>query len=927
MFSPALVISAICLYVALLFVIALWVERSPSLGKKLSNSPLVYSLCLGVYCTAWTYYGSVGKAASSGLLFLTIYLGPTMAIVFWWSILRRLIRIKNTYRITSIADFISARYNKSQGLAAIATFVAFVGSLPYIALQLKAVISTFELITSSGGTQPSSLSVLMARLIVLAIMMIFTILMGVRRLDPTERHPGMMVALAVECLVKLTAFIAAGIFVTYIMYGGFGNIFTRVSQQRIALFPSAGGTEAVSYISWVSYLLLAMASIMFLPRQFHVAVVENSNEKHVRTAMWLFPLYIFLLNIFVYPIAMGGLLAGHSVQEADTFVLLLPLKHGNPWLVLSVFIGGFSAAIGMIMINTMTVATMVTNHLLLPLTQWFKNLGFLARHALKCRWLVVIGYLLLGYWFELKIGASYMLVNIGMISFAAAFQFAPPILGGLFWRRGNRTGAILGLSGGFLVWFYTLLLPSFARSGWIPASLLERGPFGIGFLNPERLLGINVFDPLSHGVFWSLLVNISLYILGSLFVEQEDDERRIAEDFIDILKPSASPAPYGRTEAHIDISRKKPIIEDLLSRYFPREEAVSITEKCLSEIGVDRTNAKVSVIELSELNSRIEKFLTGSIGAATAHRALKQANIFTLAEAQELHDKYVRILADLKLTPMELKEKIDYYQEREKLIATHAQQLEEKIKELEDNILQRKRAEEALSKQTQELARSNTELERFAYIASHDLQEPLRTVISYVQLLKKRYSDKLGADADEFIAFTVDGVHWMQSLINALLTYSRIDRGPKETQTTDLNAVAARALMNLQEAIRENKAEISCDQLPTVKADSSQMEQLFQNLIGNAVKFHSSVPPRVHISVKSGKNEWILSVSDNGIGIAPQHMGRIFEIFQRLHSRKEYSGTGIGLAVCKKIVEYHGGRIWVESHLDKGSTFHFTIPE
>jgi light-regulated signal transduction histidine kinase (bacteriophytochrome) len=276
---------------------------------------------------------------------------------------------------------------------------------------------------------------------------------------------------------------------------------------------------------------------------------------------------------------------------------------------------------------------------------------------------------------------------------------------------------------------------------------------------------------------------------------------------------------------------------------------------------------------------------------------------------------------------MELKEKIDYYQEREKLIATHAQQLEEKIKELEDNILQRKRAEEALSKQTQELARSNTELERFAYIASHDLQEPLRTVISYVQLLKKRYSDKLGADADEFIAFTVDGVHWMQSLINALLTYSRIDRGPKETQTTDLNAVAARALMNLQEAIRENKAEISCDQLPTVKADSSQMEQLFQNLIGNAVKFHSSVPPRVHISVKSGKNEWILSVSDNGIGIAPQHMGRIFEIFQRLHSRKEYSGTGIGLAVCKKIVEYHGGRIWVESHLDKGSTFHFTIPE
>ncbi|MDD5731106.1 MAG: diguanylate cyclase, partial [Candidatus Omnitrophica bacterium] len=635
MFSPILVLSVICIYSALLFIIALWVEKSPNVGKKLSNSPLVYALSLGIYCTAWTYYGSVGKAASSGFLFLTIYLGPTLAVIFWWTMLRKLVRIKNTYRITSIADFISARYNNSHALAAIATLLALLGGIPYISLQLKAVFSTFQLITCYKATGCSFLSDLFVRIIVLGIMIIFTILMGVRRLDPTERHPGMMVALAVECIVKCLAFIAAGIFVTYFIFHGFKDIFRHISLNPEILNPPSGGTEKVTYSTWVSYLLLSMSAIMFLPRQFHVAVVENPKEKNIVTAMWFFPIYMILLNVFVYPIALGGLLKAHTIQQADTFVLLMPLENAKPWLTLFVFIGGFSAAIGMIMIATMTIATMVTNHLFLPLTQAIKSLNFLRRHLLKCRWLVVGACVLLGYWFEVKIGESYMLVNIGMISFAAVFQFAPSIIGGLFWKKGNRRGALLGLSSGFLIWVYTLLIPSFVRRGWLPSGLLEDGPFHIRFLNLEHLFGVTNLDYLSHAVFWSILFNAGLYILGSLYFKQEDEERIRAENFIDILKTSPAAVNYGQKIAHIDVKEKKEIVVDLLMQYFPEQEAIYLTEKLFADME-DMNDGKISVIELAELNGRVEKFLTGSIGAAAAHRALKQAGIFLPLEAKEL---------------------------------------------------------------------------------------------------------------------------------------------------------------------------------------------------------------------------------------------------------------------------------------------------
>ena len=704
MFSTAFALLAVCLYISILFFIALWIEWYKPLRDRLSKSSVIYTLSLGVYCTAWTYYGSVGKAATSGMLFLAIYLGPTLAISTWCLVLRKLVRIKNTHRITSIADFISSRYNKSQGLAAIVTVIALIGNLPYIALQLKAIFSTFHIITGSGSFSPGD-SFLLKNVdtTIVILLILFTIVMGVRRLDPTERHPGMMSALAFESLIKLAGFLAVGIFVTYFMHHGFNDIFKRILEEpAVSVIKNVNTGEGNNFITWITYLVLSMSAIMFLPRQFHVSVVENSNEGHIHKAMWLLPLYLLLINIFVYPIAMGGLLAGNPVGNADTFVLRLPMEAGKHWLSLFVFIGGFSAASGMVIAASMTISTMVTNHLLLPVISEVRPLGFLRRRLLECRWLAVAGFILLGYWFEKKIGASYMLVNIGMIAFAAVMQFAPAILAGLFWKKANKRGAIFGITAGFLVWAYTLLLPSFVKSGWLSNSLLTQGPWGIEFLRPEHMFGISILDPLSHGVFWSMMLNIGLLIACSMYTKQEKEEERIADEFVTILTSKVSMRSLGESKDYIDLAQKKKIIEDLFKQYLPQEVAVNAVDKSLIEAGV-QGKKQISILKLAEFNSTAEKLLSGCIGSAAAHKVFKQMELFSGQEESDLQKAYAAILVDLKLTPEELKSRIDYYQEREALLTQHSYELETKINELEQNILERKLAEEALQKIQNEL--------------------------------------------------------------------------------------------------------------------------------------------------------------------------------------------------------------------------------
>ena len=697
MFNTHTVIAAFCIYIALLFLIALWVERKAAAGRDIGNNPVIYSLSLAVYLTAWTFYGSVGNAATSGMLFFTFYLGPTIVILLWWTVLRKMIRMRHTYRITSIADFISVRYDKSQAVAALVTVIAITGIVPYIALQLKAIFSTFDIITHPLIAETSSWVDFDPGLIIVVLMTIFTIIFGVRRLDPTERHQGMVVVLAVESAVKLVAFLTVGIFVTYFLFGGVNDIFNRLSDSTISKFINVGENDPYFYFTWASYMVLYMSAVMFLPRQFHLAVVENFSERHIRTAMWLFPIYMFLMSIFIYPVAMGGLLMGLPVQEADKFVLRLPFSSGHRWLSLFVFIGGFSAATGMIMICSMTISTMFTNHILLPVIEWVRKLGLLKRYLLQCRWISVVAFIMAGYWYERKVGEHYMLVSIGMISFAAVLQFAPAIIGGLFWKKGNKMGALLGMGTGFLVWLYTLILPAFAKSGWLPITLLENGPWGIRILRPEHLFGVAGLDYLSHAVLWTMLFNIGLYFIGSLYFEQTDEEQTMSEEFVNALAASAGPALPAVSEAFVDQTEKRKGIENLLCQYFPEKKSSEIIKQCLYNLNIDK-KIKISVVELAELHNEVEKYLAGSIGTAAAHQAIRKSAIFSQHEERELKKAYAEIIADLRLTPGDLKDKIDYYRDRERLLTVQALELGKKIQERDEQIMERKRVENALRK-------------------------------------------------------------------------------------------------------------------------------------------------------------------------------------------------------------------------------------
>ncbi|HZB93677.1 MAG TPA: NahK/ErcS family hybrid sensor histidine kinase/response regulator [Stellaceae bacterium] len=524
-------------YVGLLFWLAYWGDRRARRRGRAKAKPIIYSLSLAVYCTSWTFYGSVGLAAKTGYDFLAIYVGPILVFALGWPLLGRLIRISKSHNINSIADFIAARYGKSQWLAAAVTVIAAIGTLPYLALQLKAVSVSFTVLMSYPATglaafqsQPAPLYTALAVALLLAL---FAALFGTRHVDATEHNEGLILAIAFESTVKLLAFIAVGAFVTWGMFGGFGDLGGRIAQQpalrRVFL-------EGIDGTSWMTMCALSVAAILCLPRQFHVTVVENTDPGNLDKAAWLFPLYLVAINVFVIPIAVAGLSTFPPAVDSDTFVLALPLAAHQVGFAILAFIGGLSAATGMAIVCSIAISKMVSNDLVMPLLL-HRRLGFAERRDMgrlirHIRRAAIFGILLLGYCYYWLIGDSLALASIGLISFAAIAQIAPPLLGGLIWRGANAKGALAGVLAGFGVWAYTLLLPSLAHGGWAPAGLLRDGPFGLAFLRPEALFGVR-FDPLTHGVFWSLVANIGGFIAGSHFASARVIERVQANAFID----------------------------------------------------------------------------------------------------------------------------------------------------------------------------------------------------------------------------------------------------------------------------------------------------------------------------------------------------------------------------------------------------------
>ncbi|WP_036228912.1 sodium:solute symporter family protein [Marinobacterium jannaschii] len=643
MFSTYSVIMLVIGYMAVLFGIAQWVEKRLEGSGNTFKSPWIYALSLAIYHTSWTFYGSVGFAATSGLLFFCIYIGSLISIAFWWSTQRRMVQAKETFHITSIADFISTRYNRSQKIAGVVTLIAIIGVMPYIALQLTAITSSYNLITHEvTASQDWELSGILTT----GMMIAFTILFGARRLDPTERHQGMVIALVVECLVKLAAFLAIGIFVTYHLYDGFGDIINRLHEQQLSHVISISGDNG--YTIAVTLIVLSFFAVQCLPRQFHMGVVENTDQNHIKTAMWVFPLYIIAINIFVLPIAGAGLLSGYDIAQADYFVLLLPQLAGQNELTLVAFIGGFSAATGMIIVTTMTLSTMVSNHLVLPLIERINLLSAGRAYLLQIRWAVITLILTGSYWFANEFSESHILVAIGLISFVAVFQFAPAMFGGIFWNRGNSAGALIGLAGGALVWFYTMVLPTFVRQGWFDAQLMTEGPLGISLLRPEALMGVEGLPAVTHSLLWSGLANISLYVIGSLIYKPHKNERNLTTEFIYTMQPKSRPhraRPTG-LDAYIVLEHKLAEAQSLLSSYLSDDKASSAIHTIAEDLQVLK-KAHITIIELVEFHRMVEHTLAGSIGAASAHSTMENSIRYTEREAADLQALYSHIVTEL----------------------------------------------------------------------------------------------------------------------------------------------------------------------------------------------------------------------------------------------------------------------------------------
>ncbi|MDX1757641.1 MAG: PAS domain-containing hybrid sensor histidine kinase/response regulator [Marinobacter sp.] len=607
-------------YISLLFAIAWAGDRHPALYRKRIARTHIYALSLAVYFTSWTFYGAVGRATQEGIGFFPIYLGPLLVFLFGAPLLRRIIYISKRNNSTSIADFIASRYGKSQSLAALIAIVALVGSVPYISLQLKAIAMGFNILANtevahSAPYQPAWTDSAWYITLVLAI---FTVLFGTRHLESTEHHRGMIQAVAFESVIKLVAFVAVGLFVGYGLYSGYGELFEAARAADLITTLTTGEFNATAFITQT---LIGMLAIVCLPRQFHVMVVENTDHRDFEVARWAMPAYLVIASAFVIPIAAAGmLLPGGQELNPDTLILSLPILAGEHWLAILVFLGGGSAAAAMVIVCSVAIATMISNEIVMPaLLRFFRprmnRRDDLSRLLLSIRRVAIFVVLFTAYGFYRLASEQYSLTAFGLLSFVAAAQFGPALVGGILWRQGNHTGAFWGLVAGFLMWIYTMLIPALASTGWLNDTLVQQGLWGLTWTRPTALLGMEL-DSVSHGIVWSLGINTLTYVALSLLTRQRVREKIQIASFFHDPQPRAETPQQQAWEGEVLTAD----LHALADRFMGEERAEALFRN------YERRNA----IRLSpqrpassHLMKYIERQLASVIGASTARVVLE----------------------------------------------------------------------------------------------------------------------------------------------------------------------------------------------------------------------------------------------------------------------------------------------------------------
>ncbi|HSI41717.1 MAG TPA: NahK/ErcS family hybrid sensor histidine kinase/response regulator [Xanthobacteraceae bacterium] len=625
------VIVAVALaYIGLLFAVASLGDRLHPRAAPGRGRPYIYALSLAVYCTSWTFYGSVGLATTQGLDFLTIYIGPMLVFALGAPFLLRVVRLAKAQNITSIADFIAARYGKSPGVAALVAVVAILGAMPYIALQLKAVAASLgAMLVDFDGLGLHYPVIGDLALLVAFAMAVFAVLFGTRHIDATEHQGGLMLAIATESIVKLVAFVAVGLFVTFWMFSGPLDLLEQASAKGV--LPTL--THNVSLGSWVTMTVLSALAILLLPRQFHVAVVENTAEQEIRTAAWLFPLYLILINLFVVPIAIAGMVTfAPGTVDGDMYVLALPLSAGARLFALLAFVGGLSAATAMVIVETVALAVMVSNDIVVPLmlrgrgqavplasvpldAAPFHDAGGgsdMGRRLLMVRRIAIFAILLLAYLYY-RITGEAQLAQIGLLSFAAVAQFGPAFVVGLMWRRATAAGAMAGIGVGVLLWAYTLLLPNLADSVQFGQHLLANGPFDIAWLRPRALLGLEA-APLVHGTLWSLGLNLLVFVAVSLLTEPAPVERLQASIFVETDRTPAVPS-FRLWRSPVTVGE----LVGTVSRYLGEERTRASFDSLAAMRGLSLDPEREADFELIRY---AEHLLASAIGAASSRLVL-----------------------------------------------------------------------------------------------------------------------------------------------------------------------------------------------------------------------------------------------------------------------------------------------------------------
>lgn len=966
MLSPLSLFLVVIAYLSVLFALAYYAESRERAGRSIVSNPYVYSLSLAVYCTSWTFYGSVGKAAGSGLSFITTYLGPTLAASLWWVVLRKIITTAKRHRITTISDFIGSRYGNSLSLSALVTVIALIGITPYLGLQMKAIIKTYDIMV---GASSESIA---AGWVIALLVGVFAVIYGARRLDASERHEGLVMAVAFESVIKLAAFLMVGIFVTYYLFDGFGDIFGRISTSAYSGLLDGGG--GVVQPEWASLLFLSTMAVMFLPRQFQLAVAENSDPEHIRTAMWLFPLYLLLINVFVIPVAFGGLLLGGSVSGADNFVLTIPIEQGRGALALLVFLGGFSAATGMVIVESLALSTMVMNSLAMPVLVKFNRMRGFPSLVLNTKRLVIMGCVFLGFFFAVSVGEFYTLVDMGLKSFEAVTLFAPPLLIGLYWKRGNRRGATAGLAAGFAVWLYTLLLPALARAG------LVEGFGSGGFLDPHALFGLTGLDKWTHSLFWSLSLNIVLYVGVSIFTSPDAAEERQALSFVEPQSVTA-----GQPAGGMGVDE----IEELIARHIGRERAETAVGSYLAKSGQRRSGMDARAMQ--GLMDEAELILAGSLGPAVASVLIRGRAVL----GEEFSDTIMRMTDTIRMSREELEEanielgllkefsqniiesvpvglatldgelKVTYWNgEMERITGIGRQAaIGKPVSALgacseHDVFAEGLRAGEftctgkgespvtlkvtaspfhdpqggyvMMFEDVTDKLRHEQELtiaSKYASIGkltaglSHEIGNPLASISSLVQEIQAVDSPEFASEA---LGTVTQHIERIARIVRSLGDFARVKSPEKISARIEDVLERTISLTSFDKKFRKVEVVREVGDVPPVRVNPDQIQQVFLNMLLNSL---DAMPEGGRITIRISQSDRTVDVSfsDTGTGMDKQTLERVFDPF--FTTKPPGKGTGLGMSVCYGIIKEHGGSISAESVKGAGTTFRMSFPK